>query len=228
MSTLRILAVGEVWVQSALPSLYRRGRPRIEIKQMTDIAAEQPDLPGHIEETVHALAELHAEHHRRAPPLQRMVNRSVKVVAQPGFVAELSAFIALWIVVNLVLQRTGNAFDTAPFPILEGLATIAALYITVLILITQRHKTELTDHREQLTLELVMLIEQKNAKIVELIEEMRRDNPLVRDRSDPHAEALSVPADPQQVLEAIKAKHGEMLATIDAELAGRVAPETEG
>ncbi len=191
---------------------------------MTDITTDRPDLPGHIEESVHALAELNAEHHRQAPPLQRMVDRSVKLVGQPGFVAELTAFLASWIILNLALGRIGGAFDDPPFPILQGLATIGALYITVLILITQRHEAELTDHRAQLTLELAVLGEQRNAKIVELIEEMRRDNPMIRDRPDAHAEALSVPADPQQVLEAIKTKHGEMLATVDAEFAGRSTP----
>ncbi len=180
-------------------------------------------MPGHIEDSVRALAELHAEHHRRAPPLQRVVDRAVRLVGRPRFVAWLTGFVAVWIALNLGLGRLGGAFDAPPFPILQGIAQLAALYITVLILITQLHKTELTDHREQLTLELVMLSEQKSAKIVELIEEMRRDSPMIKDRVDAHAEALSVPADPQQVLDAIKEKHGEMLASVDAEIAGRGA-----
>ncbi len=194
----------------------RRG---IESDQMTDNPADHTDLPDHIEETVDALAELHAEHHRRAPPIQRVVDRLVQLVGRPRFVAVLTAFIAGWMVLNTVLARFGAAFDTPPFPILEGLDTLAALYITILILITQRHQDELTEHRQQLTLQLAMLSEQKNAKIVELLEEMRRDNPMIRDRTDSHADALSVPADPQQVLEAIKERHGEMLAAVDAEVA---------
>ena len=106
---------------------------------------------------------------------------------------------------------------------ITAIAQLAALYITVLILITQRHENELTNHRQQLTLELAMLSEQKNAKIVELIEEMRRDNPMIEDRIDPHADALSVPADPQQVLEAIKERHEEMLASVAAEVAARIS-----
>jgi uncharacterized membrane protein len=187
---------------------------------------ERPGLPGHIEASVRALAELHAEHHRQAPRLQRVVDRAVRLVGRPRFVAWLSGFVALWIVFNLGLGRFG--FDAPPFPILQGIAQLAALYITVLILITQLHKTELTDHREQLTLELVMLSEQKSAKIVELIEEMRRDSPMIKNRVDAHADALAVPADPQQVLDAIKEKHGEMLASVDAEIAGRGAGSPDG
>ncbi len=46
---------------------------------------------------------------------------------------------------------------------------------------------------------------------------------MIKDRVDAQADALSVPADPQQVLDAIREKHGEMLASVDAELAGRGA-----
>ena len=59
-------------------------------------------------------------------------------------------------------------------------------------------------HREQLTLELAILSEQKSVKIISLLEELRRDDPHFRNRHDVEAEALSTPADPNGVLEAIK------------------------
>ncbi|MDP9056028.1 MAG: DUF1003 domain-containing protein [Pseudomonadota bacterium] len=193
---------------------------------MTDNTADRPDLPDHIQETVQALAEFHAEHHRRAPPIQRVVHRLVRLVSRPRFVAMVTIFVGGWIALNLVLGRFGAAFDAPPFPTLQGIAQLAALYMTVLILITQRHEDELTERRQQLTLELVMLSEQKNAKIVELIEEMRRDNPMIKDRVDTQAEALSVAADPLTVLDAIKEKQGEMLAAVDAEhAAGSTGPD---
>jgi uncharacterized membrane protein len=63
--------------------------------------------------------------------------------------------------------------------------------------------------REQLTLELAILSEQKTAKAIQLLEESRRDNPLIRDRVDHEAEAMAQPADPHSVLEAIKETHAE-------------------
>jgi len=83
----------------------------------------------------------------------------------------------------------------------------------VLILTTQRREDQLASHREQLTLELGILSEQKAAKIIELLEEMRRDDPTLRNRVDREAVAMSTPADPQAVLDAIKDTHEEMLVT---------------
>jgi uncharacterized membrane protein len=178
---------------------------------------DSPILPAHIEETVRAIAELHAQHHRRATPVQRVVDRSVRTVSRPGFVAGLTAVIVGWVALNGALSLYGRAFDLFPYPLLQDAGSALALYITVLILISQRRDDELTQHREQLTLELAILSEQKNAKIIQLLEELRRDNPLIRDRVDDEAEALSVPADPQAVLDAIMDTHEEMLSTLDGD-----------
>ena len=51
--------------------------------------------------------------------------------------------------------------------------------------------------------------EQKTAKVIQLLEESRRDNPLIHDRVDQEAEAMAQPTDPQSVLEAIKETHAE-------------------
>ena len=60
-------------------------------------------------------------------------------------------------------------------------------------------------------MELAILGEQKSAKIIELLEEMRRDDPSLRNRVDHEAAAMSMPADPQAVLDAIKDSHEELV-----------------
>ncbi len=82
--------------------------------------------------------------------------------------------------------------------------TLLALYIAVLILTTQRREDQLASYREQLTLELAILSEQKSAKIIALLEEMRHDSPTLHNRVDEEAAAMAVAADPQAVLDAIK------------------------
>ena len=113
-----------------------------------------PILPAHIEDTVRAISELHAQHHRQATPVQRIVDRSVRTVGRPRFVALLSVFILLWVTINWTLTAKGYPADAPPFQVLQDVGEALGLYITVLILITQRRDDELTQHREQLTLEL--------------------------------------------------------------------------
>ena len=99
--------------------------------------------------------------------------------------------------------------DPPPFPWLSGAASLASLYLVVLILTTQSRDDRLTQRREQLNLELAILSEQKTAKVVALLEELRRDSPAVRDRVDKQADVMARPADPQSVIDAIKETRSE-------------------
>jgi uncharacterized membrane protein len=85
--------------------------------------------------------------------------------------------------------------------------------MTILILTTQRREDELASRREQMTLELAILNEQKSAKIIALLEEFRRDDPNLPDRVDHHAAALSTAADTEAVMEAIEGSHAERAKT---------------
>jgi uncharacterized membrane protein len=139
-----------------------------------------------------------------------------RVVGRPRFVGLLTAFIVLWIATNVLLQALGiGSFDPPPYQWLQDIAGLLGLYITVLILITQRHEDQLAEHRAQLTLELAILGEQKTAKVIELLEELRRDHPLIANRVDREADIMAQPADPQAVLEAIKDTHEDMLDGLD-------------
>jgi len=72
--------------------------------------------------------------------------------------------------------------------------TLVSLFMVVFILGAQRHEDELSGHREMLTLELAILGEQKTAKVIQLLEELRRDSPQIHNRID--QEAADMPSPP--------------------------------
>lgn len=110
-----------------------------------------------------------------------------------------------WMGLNLLAAAFGHRpVDRPPFPWLAAAVSLVSLYMVVLLLATQRREDELARERELLLLELAILSEQKMAKMIQLLEEARRDNPLIRDRVDQEAEVMAQPADPQSVLAAIK------------------------
>jgi uncharacterized membrane protein len=157
--------------------------------------------PTHVEDTVQEIARLRAEHDRRATPLQRKVERFTARV----FVVVLTLLVVSWIGLNCVYLALGNKpIDPPPFFWMQGAVALAALYMTVFILATQRREDELANRHEQLTLELAMLSEQKAAKIISLLEELRQDHPEIQDRVDKEAAAMSSPADSRSILEALK------------------------
>jgi uncharacterized membrane protein len=108
-----------------------------------------------------------------------------------------------------------SPYRSTPFSWLGGAVSLVSLYMVILILATQQREYQLAQLREQLTLELAILSEQKTAKVIQLLEESRRDNPLIRNRVDQEAEAMALPADPQSVLDAIKDTHADVEQTGD-------------
>ena len=77
-----------------------------------------------------------------------------------------------------------QAIYQPPFPMIELIATLAALLTTLLILTTQRHEEQADLRRDRLTLQVAVLSEKKVAKIISLLEEQRRDDPLLASRID--------------------------------------------
>lgn len=163
-----------------------------------------PILPAHMSDTISAIAKLHADHERAASPIQRLIERTTEWLGKPRFLGEFTLFVAGWVsIVELQMKFYGSSFDPPPFNLLQGILTVLAVYITALILSTQRRAGQLASHREQLTLELATLAEQKSAKTIALLEEIRRDNPLLPNRLDKDADAMAQTADPEAVLKSI-------------------------
>jgi len=172
-------------------------------------------LPGHIETTIRAIADMHARHQRRATPSQRAFAFTAGLVARPRFLAVVTLAIVLWTAGNLAVLRLGlPAWDPPPFNWLQGVVSVAALYTAVIILIAQKREDELAGLREQLTLELAILGEQKSAKTIELLEQLRRDLPEAPDRVDPEADAMARPTDPLTVADAL-IEHNESAVLAD-------------
>ena len=166
---------------------------------------EDRPLPSHVEETVRAIQQLHVEHREEATTAERAFERATGLLGRPAFLGFITVLVVFWVGGNLILFRLGGRpVDPPPFPWLEGAISLTALYMAALILTTQRRTDSLAAHREQMTLQHAILNEQKVAKIIALLEELRRDSPEVRDRIDSEANAMETPADPQAVSAALK------------------------
>lgn len=182
---------------------------------------DAPILPSHVAQTIDTIAELHRQHHRRATPSQKAVAQLTALVSRPRFVGGLTIVFGLWIGLNGLIKLVGYAPpDPPPFSYVQAVTGVAGVYITLLILITQRRENQLSEARDQLTLELAIVNEQKSAKIIALLEEMRRDLPNLPNRPDLEAEQLATPADPQVVLDALLSNTEDFANAVDHKPAG--------
>jgi uncharacterized membrane protein len=172
--------------------------------QLSESTAPSSASQVHLEETIQAIARLQAEHASSGTEHHRVVERLTSLLVRPAFLIVLTFVVIAWIAVNWLAFATGHhAWDSPPFPWLASLASLASLYLVVIILTTQRRDDLLARHRELLTLELAIQAEQKSAKAIALLEELRRDSPHVHDRVDRQADQMAWPVDPHMVIDAI-------------------------
>ncbi len=175
----------------------------------------ETEVPPHVAETIQAIALLHAEHHRKSTISERVVDRATTFVGRPKFLLALFATALVWALGNTLILVVGRAPpDPPPFVWMELILTLAALIISIMILTSQKRADKFANLREQMTLEATLLTEQKTRKIIELVEELRRDTPGIRDRKDVEAEQMATKADPHEVMAVIEQVTQEVVLTV--------------
>jgi|SRR5277367_1020660 uncharacterized membrane protein len=177
---------------------------------MTHGPSSPRNVPDPVEEAVRSVTQLHSDHHGRTTASQRAVNRMTAFMARPRFVALVGFGVAGWIGANLIASAVGlRAVDAPAFLWLQAAENLFSLFVVMLVLVAQKHEDELNAHRDTLTLELAILGEHKIAKVIQLLEELRRDSPHVQDRVDRQADQMAKPADAGSVLAATHANKAE-------------------
>ncbi len=163
------------------------------------------EAPEHLVKNVEAILAMDSRDARRTRSLHKFLDSIGHSLEQPLFVFLIGLFVAGWVIFNLFGTKIGlTVFDRPPFPWLQVLVSIASFVAMTLVLIKQNRNAQQDRRRNHLQLQLIMLIEQKVAKQIGLIEELRRDLPAIDKRHDPEAEVLKKATHPQTVIDAIE------------------------
>jgi uncharacterized membrane protein len=158
-------------------------------------------------DTVHAYQE---QEHGKLGGTERLLARVSGLIGRPVYLIGLLLVVSLWMCGNvLALRLRYHPWDPPPFHWLDGALTLAALLTTSVILLTQNRQAKIETQRAHLDLQVNLLTEQKVTKLIHLLEELRRDLPIVRDRHDPEAAALQQRTDTTQVLSALAAANAD-------------------
>jgi len=105
-----------------------------------------------------------------------------------------------WIILNSVLPYFH--FDPFPYTFLTLVVSLEAIFLSTFILISQNHETKLTERRNHLDLQINMLAEQENTKMLEILQ-LVAAKVGVSDE-DPTIAALLEPTDPRRLVDQIK------------------------
>jgi uncharacterized membrane protein len=169
----------------------------------------QAGLSEHEADSVDAVASFHREHYGAATPLQRVIDWTTALIGRPAGLLLIVAIVASWTAYAAVAGH--GEVDQPAFAWLELAATLSALLIALMILVTQRREDQLAERRAKLTLELALLADKKMAKTISLLEELRRDAPDLTDRHDGESADMATPANPVDMMAAIEERADEIV-----------------
>ncbi|HEX3837643.1 MAG TPA: DUF1003 domain-containing protein [Steroidobacteraceae bacterium] len=172
---------------------------------MVDPASTDADRPAYLDQNIDSVLEVRKREREQRSAAHRLVDRVSRIIGRPLYLLILVGFAGAWIAINVSAAHFGRAaFDPSPFPLLDGILSLAALITTTVVLIAQNRQTRIEQQHMHISLQVNLVTEQKVAKIINLLEELRRDLPMVKDRYDPKAASYAQETDALQVLTAIE------------------------
>jgi len=154
-----------------------------------------------ISQNIDAVLEFYTREELKISSSQRNLEKISSLIGQPFFLGIILLFVIFWTFINIVFKEYGLVeFDPPPFIWLQGIVGLGGLLTATIVLIKQNRLAKLEERRAHLDLKVTLLTEQKAAKLIDLLEELRRDMPNVRNRLDSEATTLKQSMNPEMVL----------------------------
>jgi uncharacterized membrane protein len=105
-----------------------------------------------------------------------------------------------WTMINTVPGI--SHFDPFPFNFLTLIVSLEAIFLSTFILISQNHETRLSDRRNQLDLQVNLLSEQENTKMLTMLDRIAKKVGASTD-DDPSVQVLEQATRPERLIDQI-------------------------
>jgi uncharacterized membrane protein len=158
---------------------------------------------GSVEEVtrrnVDRILALEASEEEKATTTDRVAKAVTSFAGSMRFVWVNALLMAGWIVVNLVLPEP-RGLDPFPFSLLTLTLSIEAIFLGIFVLISQNRAARVSEKRSHLDLQLNLLSEQENTKMLMILEQIGH---AVGVRAGPEGKTLAQPTQPEALSEQI-------------------------
>lgn len=181
---------------------------------MPNAPARTPHPPEGVNETIEKITQKNVESilcdedRRRAetPWIYRVVARVAAVCGTVGFLLAHVAFFSAWVLLN----RGRDAWDPYPYTFLLFGVSIEAIFLSIMVLISQNLASAENERRHHLDLQINLLNERETTAIMRLLTELATHVNVPSTRQE-EVRSLAQDTDPEAVLGQIasaEASHG--------------------
>ena len=152
-------------------------------------------------EIVEAMRRLEEAQARRRTTADRVAAGIARFCGSMSFVWIHVAIFAVWIAYNALPWF--QPFDPYPFTFLTLVVSLEAIFLSTFILISQNYEMRITEARNQLDLQINLLAEQENTKILQVLELIAKKVGAHVD-ADPQIRALEEATRPESLVRQIE------------------------
>ena len=160
-------------------------------------------IPEQIIKNVEAITNHQERYQEQATAAQRVLEKIVSIFGRPEFLYFQIGFFTIWEICGHLVDIHMLPADFPQFDLREQWLDLASLFISTGVLVYENRQEKVSEERSHLMLQLNLITEQKIAKLISLVEELRTDLPNVRNRNDVEADIMKQATDPQVILEVI-------------------------
>jgi uncharacterized membrane protein len=129
-----------------------------------------------------------------------LAERIARFCGSMRFVWVHVAWFSGWIIYNSMPGT--RQVDPFPFTFLTLVVSLEAIFLSTFILISQNHDTQISERRNHLDLQINLLSEQENTKMIEMLTAIAEK--IGADVHDPHLEQLRQETQPERLAEQIE------------------------
>ncbi len=164
------------------------------------VKGEKYPLPQQVINNIETVIGFQANQEQRDPLHEQLLHKISAILGTSQFLYAQLIFFAIWISWSHLTGDAALPFGFPKYDLQDQVLDTAALLIATGVLVRQSRQEQLAEQRSHLMLQINLLTEQKTAKLIGLLEELRTDLPNLRDRRDWEAEIMQQSTDPQVVL----------------------------
>ena len=114
---------------------------------------------------------LEATEHAKASTADRVADAITSFCGSIVFVWITVLLVGSWVLFNLALSGPAR-IDPFPFPLLTLVLSVEAIFLAIFILMSQNRAARVSEKRSQLDLQLNLLSEQENTKMLLMLEQI--------------------------------------------------------
>ncbi len=130
------------------------------------------DDRGTIQKNISTILELEKQAVEKRSRAEHIADKITSVAGSTPFIILHVCWFAAWILLNGSVIPGMRAFDPFPFSFLTLMVSLEAIFLTLLVLMSQNRMTKEADKRAHLDLQINMLDEQETTVILRMVQKI--------------------------------------------------------